>query len=138
MTSAAEPLLDAYNAYLAAEGLNSAIEIPRESLLGFKQISDRILSAWPDFQTAANMLVAHRRHDLASAIFFFLAKTAEPNVDVLAEEMHRVILKTLDGRVDFNNCKKAAQQLLNIHESCLQEDLNTRKDLKRGSIPQET
>ncbi|GMN26106.1 hypothetical protein TIFTF001_001182 [Ficus carica] len=116
----------------SVEGLNSVIEIPRESLLGFKQILDRVLSAWPDFQTAANMLGAHRRHDLASAIFFFLAKTAEPNEDSLAEEMHRIIRDTLDGRVDFSNCKNAAQQLLNIHESCLQEDLKTRKDLKRG------
>ncbi|GMN26344.1 hypothetical protein TIFTF001_001279 [Ficus carica] len=100
---AAEPLLDAYNDYLASEGLNS-LEISRESLLAFKQSMDTVLSNWLDFQTAAHMIEAHRRHDLASAIFRLLAKTAEPNVDGLAEEMHRVISNTLDGRIDSSNC----------------------------------
>ena len=67
--------MNAYNDYLASEGLKS-LEISSESLLAFKQSMDTVLSNWPDFQTAAHMIEAHRRHDLASATFFFLAKTA--------------------------------------------------------------
>lgn len=54
-TQEAEHLLHAYNAYLAAEGLNNPVAISRESLLGFKQSMDSALAEWPEFQTASLM-----------------------------------------------------------------------------------
>ncbi|GMN26311.1 hypothetical protein TIFTF001_001261 [Ficus carica] len=100
---AAARLLNMYHGYLAAEGLKP-VHISTESVLTFKQIMDGVLSEWSELQSVSKMLGDLRRDDIATTLFFFFSETADPNVDSLAEEIHRVIRNTLDGLVDLNDC----------------------------------
>lgn len=113
-------LLDKYHGYIAAEGLKPD-DISRESLLAFKPSMDDVLSEWSELPRISEMCGTLIRDALTAEIFLFFSRTAEPNVDGLAEEMRRVLCDY--DVVDIGNYKNVCQQLLDIHQSCLEEDL---------------
>ncbi|EXB88233.1 hypothetical protein L484_011663 [Morus notabilis] len=90
------------------------------------------LSEWSELENACNVLRSRRKAELSACVFEFLVTTAEPKMDDLADVMHRFVCTKVDGLIDFNDCKKAAQQFLDIYQSSVNKKSRRRKHLKRS------